>query len=46
VFNLLNHENYGSWATAESLANYGQPVANTNVAFTPRALQLGFRVVF
>ncbi|MEP6918686.1 MAG: hypothetical protein ABJC89_23810, partial [Acidobacteriota bacterium] len=46
VFNLFNHENYGSWATAESLVNYGQPVANTNVAFTPRALQLGFRMVF
>ncbi len=46
VFNLINHENYGSYATAQSVANYGQPAANTNVAYTPRAMQLGFRVVF
>lgn len=46
VFNLFNHRNYGSYATSESLSNYGQPTANENVAYTPRAIQLGFRLIF
>ena len=46
VFNVFNHANYGSYATAESLKNYGAPAANTNVAYQPRMLQLGFRIAF
>jgi hypothetical protein len=46
VFNLFNHENYGSYTTAESNANYGMPSQNTNVAYQPRMLQFGFRATF
>ena len=46
VFNLLNHENYGSYTTAESNANYGLPSQNTNVAYQPRMVQFGFRAAF
>jgi hypothetical protein len=46
VFNLFNHKNYGSYVTAESNSNYGLPVQNTNVAYQPRLMQLGFRLVF
>jgi hypothetical protein len=46
VFNLFNHENYGSYVTSEGARNYGAPQQNTNVAYQPRMLQLGFRVAF
>jgi hypothetical protein len=46
VFNLFNHANYGSYVTSESNARYGQPQQNTNVAYQPRMLQLGFRFAF
>ena len=46
VFNLLNHENFGSYTTVESNPNYGRPEANPNVAYQPRMLQLGFRLAF
>jgi hypothetical protein len=46
VFNLFNHENFGSYVTAESNRNYGLPVQNTNVAYQPRLMQLGFRFAF
>jgi hypothetical protein len=46
AFNLFNHENYGSYTTAESNALYGRPSQNTNVAYQPRMLQLGFRATF
>jgi hypothetical protein len=46
VFNLFNHANYGSYVTAESNTNYGKPSSNTNVAYQPRMLQLGFRATF
>jgi len=46
VFNLFNHENYGSYTTSESNASYGQPAFNNNVAFQPRIVQLGFRFAF
>ncbi len=46
VFNLFNHANYGSYVTAESNSNYGKPSSNTNVAYQPRMLQLGFRATF
>ena len=46
VFNLFNHENYGSYTTAENNARYGLPTANENVAYQPRMAQLGFRLTF
>jgi hypothetical protein len=46
VFNLFNHANYGSYTTQESNANYGKPSFNSNTAYQPRILQLGFRVGF
>jgi hypothetical protein len=46
VFNLFNHENYGSYTTSESNASYGRPAFNNNVAFQPRIVQLGFRFAF
>jgi hypothetical protein len=46
VFNIFNHVNYGNYVAAEASPLYGQPVQNLNVAYLPRMLQLGFRVMF
>ena len=46
IFNALNHKNYGTYVTQESSRSYGQPSFNSNVAYQPRMLQLGFRFVF
>jgi hypothetical protein len=48
VFNVFNHANYGRYATAENVpSTYGRPQqASAALAYTPRALQLGFRAGF
>ena len=47
MFNLFNHENYGSYSTNLAVpAQYGTPSQNTNVAYQPRIMQLGFRFAF
>ena len=46
IFNVFNHANYESYVVQEVARNYGQPSQSTNVAYTPRALQLGFRLTF
>jgi hypothetical protein len=46
IFNVFNHENYGSYTTLESNAAYGRPSFNANVAYQPRIVQLGFRFAF
>jgi hypothetical protein len=46
LFNVFNHANYGSYTTQESSASYGLPTFNANVSYGPRALQLGFRLLF
>ena len=46
VFNLFNHENFGSYVTQQSNQRFGQPSFNDNVAYQPRRLQLGFRFAF
>jgi hypothetical protein len=46
VFNVLNHANYNSWVLNETNRNYGQPQQDTNIAYAPRMLQLGFRTTF
>ena len=46
IFNLLNHKNFGSYNTNESNANFGQPAPNSNIAYLPRVMQVGFRLSF
>ena len=46
VFNVFDHANYNSWVTNESNRSFGQTQQDTNVAFAPRMLQLGFRATF
>ena len=46
VFNLLNHENFGSYITSEVSRNFGDPTFNSGIAYQPRIVQLGFRVTF
>ena len=46
VFNVFNHANYGSYVTEEASRNNRQPQQNSNVAYAPRTLQLGFRFAF
>ena len=46
VFNALNHENYGTFVTNESNAQYGKPTYNDNIAYQPRTMQFGFRTTF
>lgn len=46
IYNVFNRANYGSYTTEESNARYGQPTANRNIAYQPRAAQLGFRFAF
>ena len=46
VFNVFNHENYGSYTTLQSNAAFGRPSFNANVAYQPRIVQLGFRLAF
>src|SRR5258708_30038153 len=40
VFNLFNHENFGSYVTNRSSVLFGQPSFNGNVAYQPRMMQL------
>jgi len=46
VFNLFNHENYGSYVINESNANYGQPSFNPSLSYAPRMMQFGVRFGF
>jgi len=46
VFNLFNHENYNSFVLNEQARNFGAPSFDSNIAFQPRTMQFGFRVVF
>jgi hypothetical protein len=46
VYNLFDHENYGSYETREGNRNYGLPTPNLNIVYQPRMLQLGFRTTF
>jgi hypothetical protein len=46
VYNVFNHENFGSYTTAESNANFGLPQPNLNIVYQPRMVQLGFRATF
>ncbi len=46
IFNVANHANYGSFTLVETNSNFRQPSDNTNIAYQPRMLQLGFRATF
>jgi hypothetical protein len=46
MFNLFNRANFGSWQTDQSAFNFGQPLQNTNIAYAPFTMQLGFRLTF
>ena len=46
LFNVFNHDNFGTYTTAEVSASYGLPTSNTNVAYAPRTAQFGFRLLF
>ena len=46
VFNLFNWDNYGNYNTQLDSASFGQPVATSGNAYTPRSGQLGLRVEF
>ena len=46
VFNLFDRANFGSYTLNESSLAFGRPVQNTNLAYAPRTLQLGFRLTF
>lgn len=46
VFNLFNRANYGTFVTSEASPLFGRPVQNSNLAYAPRMVQLGFRLGF
>ena len=46
VFNLLNHDNFGSYNGQVDSTTFGQPRQNTGNGYVPRSGQLGFRMAF
>jgi hypothetical protein len=46
IYNLFNHQNYGSYTTNLDNARYGQPSANAALAYQPRMMQLGIKLTF
>jgi hypothetical protein len=46
VFNVFNRANYGSYTTNVDSPTFGQPTSNSNIAYAPLTVQLGFRVGF
>jgi hypothetical protein len=46
VFNLFDKSNYGSYVLDETSGSFLDPAQNTNLAYAPRTLQLGFRLAF
>jgi hypothetical protein len=46
IFNLFDRANFGSYDLDESSGTFLQPEQNTNLAYAPRTLQLGFRFTF
>jgi len=46
VFNVLNHENFGSYVTNVSSPKYEQATYNRNIVYQSRSAQIGFRIGF
>jgi hypothetical protein len=46
LFNAFDRANFGSYVLDESSAAFLEPAQNSNLAYAPRTLQLGFRFNF
>jgi hypothetical protein len=46
VYNLFDRANFNAWVLNERNARFAQPEQDTNLAYAPRMLQLGFRATF
>jgi hypothetical protein len=46
VFNVFNHDNFGSFVTLINNASFGQPRQNLGNAYVPRSGQLGIRISY
>jgi hypothetical protein len=46
LFNLFDRANYGTYVTDELSPLFGEPEFNSNLAYAPRTVQLGFRLTF
>ena len=46
VFNLFNRKNYGVYDLTETSGTFLQPQPSTNLSFSQRTVQLGFRLTF
>lgn len=46
AFNLFNHSNYGAFNTVASVASFGAPARNTDLAYAARMLQFAGRFEF
>jgi hypothetical protein len=46
VFNLFNHDNFGTFVTQIDNASFGQPRQNLGNAYVPRSGQIGLRFSF
>jgi hypothetical protein len=46
MFNLFSRANYGLYVTDRAHPRYGQPDGSTDLAYAPRTVQLGFRMIF
>ncbi len=46
LFNVLNHENFGSYQGFINRSNFGNPRQNTDIAYGARSAQLAFRIEF
>ena len=46
VFNVFNHDNFGSFVTIINNSSFGQARQSLSNAYVPRSGQLGFRLSF
>ncbi len=46
LFNLFNRDNFASYVLDRSSPRYGLPNASANLSYSPRVMQLGFRLQF
>ena len=46
VFNLFNRKNFGVYDLTETSGTFLKPQPSANATYTPRSMQLGFRLTF
>ena len=46
VFNVFNHENFGSYVSNQVASNFLQPQQSTSPNYAARTVQLGLRLAF